>query len=95
MVVSRLTWPRDVNSDLFGCVGRPFCQEATLVSNSREVMEERHEPLLRVMRACRELPLNSASIRRPSLCTAVVHFLPKCFGGQRQSPPEQSFLLPQ
>ena len=63
MVASRLTWPRDVNSDLFGCVGRPFCQEATLVSNSREVMEERHEPLLRVMRACRELP----SIRRPCM----------------------------
>ena len=29
---------RDVNSDLFGCVGRPFCQEATLVSNNREGM---------------------------------------------------------
>ena len=39
MVVSRLTWPRDVNEDLFGCDGRPFYQEATLVSNKREGTE--------------------------------------------------------
>ena len=41
LVVSRLTWPRDVNEGLFGCNGRPFYQEATLVSNIRERTEER------------------------------------------------------
>ena len=35
LVVSRFTWPRDVNEDLFG----PFYQEATLVSNKREGTE--------------------------------------------------------
>ena len=78
MVVSRLTWSRDVNEDLFGCDGRPFYQGTKMGPMLRVVRGVAWARQCNVFEWCRvELPLNSASIRRPF----VVHFPSKCYSG--------------